>query len=67
MASTAEQEATIEYVTPEKTRAVFERLVGEALDGMTAEEFIKRWDAGTIEDPDRPEIIRLSMLLPFAR
>lgn len=34
---------------------------------MTAQEFIDAWNAGTIQDPDRPEVMRVAMLLPLAR
>jgi hypothetical protein len=34
---------------------------------MSAREFIDAWDAGTIQDPDRPEVMRVAMLLPFVR
>ncbi|MGI8551618.1 MAG: hypothetical protein ACR2PL_12665 [Dehalococcoidia bacterium] len=32
-----------------------------------AREFVRRWDAGETENPDRPEIIRVAMLLSFVR
>lgn len=35
--------------------------------GMSAEEFIRSWKAGEIEDPDRPEVMRVLSLLPLAR
>jgi hypothetical protein len=34
---------------------------------MSAEEFLRAWDAGEIHDPDRPEVIHVLMALPFAR
>ncbi len=35
---------------------------------MSAEEFIKAWESGEFDDdPDRPEVMRLVMLLPFAK
>lgn len=34
---------------------------------MSAREFIRAWQAGEIEDPDRPEVMRVWMLLPLAR
>ncbi|MBA2277990.1 MAG: hypothetical protein H0W06_09540 [Chloroflexia bacterium] len=33
--------------------------------GMSGAEFIRRYRAGEIEDPDRPEVIKLAMFLPF--
>jgi hypothetical protein len=34
---------------------------------MSGREFVERWDRGEIENPDRPEVNRVSMLLPFVR
>ena len=34
---------------------------------ISGEEFIRRWDAGEYQtDGDRPDVIRVAMLLPFA-
>jgi hypothetical protein len=36
--------------------------------GISGEEFMRRWDDGYYaKDPDRPELIRLAMLLPLVR
>ncbi|MGI8551689.1 MAG: hypothetical protein ACR2PL_13025 [Dehalococcoidia bacterium] len=32
-----------------------------------ARDFVSRWDAGQIDNPDRPEVLRVAMLLPFVR
>jgi hypothetical protein len=35
---------------------------------MSGEEFSRRWEAGEFDDnPDRPEVMHVAMLLPFAR
>lgn len=34
---------------------------------MTGAEFIEAWDSGKVEDPERPEVVRVVMLLPFVR
>jgi hypothetical protein len=34
---------------------------------MSGAEFIRRWDAGEISEPDRPEIVQVAMLLPLGR
>jgi len=34
---------------------------------MSAEEFIRTWDAGGFPDVDTPEVIRVAALLPFVR
>jgi hypothetical protein len=33
---------------------------------MSGDEFAQRYRAGTIEDPDRSEVLRVAMLLPLA-
>jgi hypothetical protein len=35
---------------------------------MSAEEFIRAWEAGKFDDdPDQPDVMYVAMLLPFAR
>ena len=35
---------------------------------MSGGEFIKKWEAGEFgDDPDRPEVMRVVMLIPFAK
>jgi hypothetical protein len=35
---------------------------------MSGEEFLRRWEAGEFGDPDeRPEVLRVAMLLPSGR
>ncbi len=35
---------------------------------VSGEEFMRAWDAGEYDsDPDRPEVMRVAMLLPFGR
>ena len=54
-------------LTPEEEREIFQRQAMENL-GMTGDEFIAAWDAGKFDDnPDRPEVISVVMLLPLAR
>ena len=43
-------------------------LQAQSLLGISAEEFIRRWDAGEYsDDPDRPEVMRVASLLGFVR
>jgi hypothetical protein len=35
--------------------------------GMSGEEFARRWDAGEIDADDEPDVMRVAMLLGFAR
>jgi len=34
---------------------------------MSAAEFLRKWDAHEFENPDRPEVLRVAMTIPFAR
>lgn len=60
----------IRCLTPEESRAMFD-VQARTLMGMSGEEFLRRYDAGEFDavydDPDHPEVLRLSMLIPFAR
>lgn len=66
----AEQEdfhgVTYEVLTREEGRALFERRAQEWM-GMSGEEFIRKLEAGEIEDPDRTDVIMLALMIPFAR
>ena len=54
-------------MTVEESRSLFDRQVRLALD-MSGDEFLRKWDAGEFgEDTDRPEIMRLALLIPFGR
>lgn len=37
--------------------------------GISGEEFVRRWQAGEFENPDRPEVIHVGMMLgiPFGQ
>ena len=35
--------------------------------GIGAREFIEKWDDRQFDNPDRPEVLRVAMLLPFVR
>jgi len=32
---------------------------------MSGKEFVRKWKAKKIKDPDRPEVMRVAFLLPF--
>jgi hypothetical protein len=51
-------------ITREEGLAMFERQARERL-GMSGEEFLRKWDAGEIDDPDRNDVTMLVMLVPF--
>ena len=59
-------DVTIHEATAEEGRAILDRAARRYLN-MSAEEFIEAWNAGKFDDnPDRPEVMRVAMLLPFA-
>ncbi|MEA2531954.1 MAG: hypothetical protein QOG89_3598 [Thermomicrobiales bacterium] len=71
MVVTAQQtESRVQLYSPEQTREAFDDLAQELME-VSGAEFIRRWDAGEFadiaDDPDRPEIMRLAMLIPFGR
>ena len=53
-------------LTREEGRAMFDRNAREWL-GMSGDEFIEKWEAGEIEDPDRTDVIMLAIMIPFGR
>jgi hypothetical protein len=58
--------APVEY-TPEEGRAIFDAAARRHLR-MSGDEFLQRWDAGEFaDDPDRPEVIEVAMMIPLVR
>lgn len=60
-----ESETRWRELTREEAREMFDQAAREHLN-MSGVEFIRRWEAGEIEQPDRPEVMRVYMLLPWA-
>jgi hypothetical protein len=59
--------APIKELTVEEGRKLLDKQ-GRRYLRMSGDEFIRRWEAGEFDDnPDRPEVMRVAMLLPFAR
>jgi hypothetical protein len=57
----------IRELTREEGLALLDREAQRYLH-MSAEQFIKAWEAGDFdEDPDRPDVMYVAMLLPFAK
>jgi hypothetical protein len=58
------------YLSPEEDRAYFEEAIPRLL-GISADEFLRRYDAGEYADiPDTPEywnVLRAAFLIPFGR
>jgi hypothetical protein len=60
-------EAEVQELTPEEGRALLDQAARYYLD-MSAEEFLAAWDRGDFAaEPDRPEVARVAILLPFGR
>jgi hypothetical protein len=56
----------IHVTTDQEWRALVDRAARHYL-GMSADEFVQAWERGEFIDPDRPEILRVAMLLPVDR
>ena len=68
MATTAHPtNGQIRELTREEGLALLDREARRYLH-MSAEEFIRAWEAGEFDgDPDRPDVMYVAMLLPFAQ
>ena len=56
----------VRELTREEGRALFDRTAREFL-GISGDEFLRRWDAGEIKNPDTPEVMPVFMSMPFVR
>ena len=54
----------IELLTRGEGRALFDARAREWL-GMSGDEFIRAWEAGEIEDPDRSDVMVLVIMIPL--
>ena len=52
-------------LTTHEGRMLFERAARENMH-MSGADFLRRYDAGEIENPDRPEVLRVLMLRSLA-
>ena len=58
---------SIQDLTDEEDRVLFDNAARFYLR-FSGEEFVERWDSGYYdEDPDRPDVVDVAMLLPFVR
>ena len=53
-------------MTDAEEQALREREAQKYL-GISAAEFVRRWQAGEYEGVDTPELVRVAMLFPFGR
>jgi hypothetical protein len=57
----------IHELSPEEGKRLLDEQARRYL-GMSGQEFVRAWSEGRFDDnPDRPEVMRVAMLLPFAR
>lgn len=67
MAIAADRPVEQHELTEEEEFEIFDRQARRYL-GMSGEQYIEAWNAGAFDDdPDRPEVMRLAMLLPVGR
>lgn len=57
-------DAGVKYISREEGVRLFDERAREYL-GMSGEEFMRRYRAGEIEDPDRSDVIMLAIMIPF--
>jgi hypothetical protein len=57
---------TIEEATADDGRQLFDARAKDLL-GISGDDFIDGWDRGEFRADDRLEVMKLAMLLPFAR
>ena len=53
-------------VSREEGRALVDRQARRYFN-MSGEEFIRAWESGQFDDPDGPNVMRVAMLIPFAK
>jgi hypothetical protein len=57
----------VRELTREEGMELLDRAARQRLQ-MSGEEFIRAWEAGKFDDdPDRPDVMYVAMLLPFTR
>lgn len=52
------------FISPDEGEKLLDKQARKYLN-MSGEEFRRRYRAGQIEDPERSEVVRVSLLLPF--
>jgi ribosomal protein L21E len=60
------QNGTLRKLTAKEGRELLDRQARRHLK-MSGQEFMRRYKAGEFADVDTPEVMRVAMLLPFAR
>lgn len=63
--SSADDGVTIKYITRVEGARLLDQRAREYL-GMSGKEFKRRYREGTIEDPERSEVLLVSLLIPMS-
>ena len=58
-------DADINYVSAQEGRDLLDRQARKYLD-MSGDEFVRKYRAGELEDPDRTDVLRVATLIPLA-
>ena len=61
----ASQTPGVIFLTRRRGAQILDRQARKYL-GMGGDEFVRRYRAGEIEEPDRSEVVRVAMLIPLA-
>jgi hypothetical protein len=54
----------VEFLSPEEGKKLLDRQARRYLK-MSGEEFVRKWKAKKIKNPDRPEVMQVAFLIPF--
>lgn len=61
----SDDDVEIVEVSPEEGWRMLDRQARKYLN-LSGEEFVRRWEAGEIDDPDRTDVLRVAFLIPLA-
>lgn len=63
---TSRHDVPIVELSPHKGKQLLDRRARHHLN-ISGDEFIRKWDDGEFKDLDAPRIVRVALLIPFAR
>lgn len=63
---TRQPDVSIVELSSEEGKKLLDRRARQHLN-ISGDEFLRKWDAQEFDDPDDPRIVRLALLIPFAR
>lgn len=55
----------VKFLTVKEGKALLDQQARRYLQ-MSGKEFVRRWKAKEIKNPDRPEVMQVAFLIPFA-